>query len=168
MATVEGTQNLLGEYFNKDILAGEKKAFSLRALGTVENTNRGAEVKNIKIVSWDNVIFPSHPEAYMQKMVSESTVINDRLSENNYALKQNDPGMLIPITNQSVMNYLKHESGNIVNILKSFDTLYESSQLIDNNRRVRMVSKTGDIFIVNLEQYITNELDGYCVTRSGL
>lgn len=50
---VKGTPNDLGKYFNDLILDGTKVAFSLRALGTVNNTSKGAEVENIKIITYD-------------------------------------------------------------------------------------------------------------------
>ena len=40
-----GTNNAFGEAFNKDLLDGCKPAWSLRALGTLVNTPRGAEVR---------------------------------------------------------------------------------------------------------------------------
>lgn len=47
-----GTNNAFGEAFNKDLLDGCKPAWSLRALGTLVNTPRGAEVRKLKLITW--------------------------------------------------------------------------------------------------------------------
>lgn len=55
-AHIRGSANRIGEDFNAHILDDTKVSFSLRALGTVNNTSRGAEVENIKIITWDWVV----------------------------------------------------------------------------------------------------------------
>lgn len=157
MGIVKGTPNNIGDNFNKFILDGTKPAFSLRALGTVENTARGAEVKNIKIIGYDWVIFPSHRAAYMQKIVSESTNIDQARK----VLIENEDGRLIPITNQSVINYIKTESCNLHSIIESFDILYNSIELLETNK-VKLVDKEGSILVINLENHIQNEIMNYC------
>lgn len=154
-AHVKGTPNRIGEDFNNFVLDDTKVSFSLRALGSVENTKRGAEVKNIKIITWDWVFYPSHKRAYMTGMVNESAI-----GENGskLMLQPNDSGILVPISNQSVLNYIKTESANIGTILNSFDTLYETATVIENGRKVQLVAKTGEIFVVNLESYIRDEI----------
>ena len=54
-ATFQGTNDARGEEFNKDLLCGFSPSWSLRALGTIQNTGRGAEVKGIKVITWDRV-----------------------------------------------------------------------------------------------------------------
>jgi len=157
-AHVRGTNNQLGEDFNNDILDGEFPSWSLRALGTIQNTSRGAEVKNIKIITWDRVIYPSHQRAYMTKIVSESA----NVAGTNVALKPNDPGLIIPITNQSVINYIKQESTNLKNVLESFELLYNSIDVVDNGRKVQLIDENGSILVINLESHIQNEIMNYC------
>ena len=157
---VKGTPNQKGEDFNNFILDGSKVAFSLRALGSVTNTKRGAEVRNINIITWDFVIYQSHRRAEMQRIVSESTGYTQ--TESKIYIPDNDKGIFKPITNKQVMNYIKTESANINNVLKSFDTLYESATLIDNGSRVQLSTSTGDILVINLESYIQNEIMDFC------
>lgn len=157
-AYVCGTQNQLGEDFNNDILAGELPSYSLRALGVVETSSRGAEVKNIKIICWDRVIYPSHPEAYTIRAVTESGIA---IVQNKIYLKKDDPGLIAPITNESVINYIKEQSCNIKAIKESFDIYYDSITLLPNKRSVQLNDKNGNIIIVNLESYIQNEIYDY-------
>ena len=77
----------------------------------------------------------------------------------------NKNGKLIPITNESVVSYIKSESGRIKSLIEQVDFMYESTDIVDNGRRVRLVAKNGDIFMVNLENHIANEIEKYCLTR---
>ena len=154
MANYFGTYNSLGEEFDKELRNGMSPSFSLRALGTIKNTGRGAEVKGIKLITYDRVIYPSHDKAYTHKLVSESASVN----ENNMYLDDNDPGRLIPITNQSVLDYIKTESCTFKQIKESFDLLYDDIKLINGRSQVQLTDKAGSIFVINLENYIHNEI----------
>lgn len=157
MGNFFGTYNALGEEFNKELMYGLSPSFSMRALGTIKNTNRGAEVKGVKLITYDRVIYPSHNKAYTHGVVSEGS---------NLLLEENDRGTLIPITNQSVIDYIKEESCNIKQIRESFDLLYDDIKLINNKSQVQLTDRAGGIFIVNLENYIHNEIIGACIGES--
>lgn len=165
-AQFKGTNNQLGADFDADLRDGELPSFSLRALGTIENKGGHAYVRNTKIITYDRVIYPSHKRAYTEKIVSESGIINSNCnSQNKILYENNDKGLLIPITNDSVLSYIKSESANIKTILNNFNTLYESVELINNGSAVQLMSKTGSLFIVNLETYIQDEIMGYCYKK---
>lgn len=166
----EGAQGPMGEMFNDLVTTGTKPAFSLRALGSIENSAKGAVVKNLRLITYDFVIYPSHKKAYMEKLVTESasfgspsTQLIEKEGSSLIAKPENE--IFVPITNDKVINYIKQESANIKNILNSIDTLYESTSVINGGRHVQLVSKTGDILIVNLESYIQNEIFDYCRHR---
>lgn len=135
-------------------------SFSLRALGSIRNTGRGAEVKGIKIITYDRVIYPSHDKAYTHRVVGESAVVSEG---SNLYLDNNDQGRLIPITNESVLNYIKTESCNFKQIKESFDLLYDDIKLINGKSQVQLTDRAGGIFVVNLENYIHNEIIGACL-----
>lgn len=158
-AYVRGTQNDLGRDFNNDILDGEKPSFSLRALGTVTNTSKGAEVRNLKIITWDRVIYPSHPGAYMDGIVNESAAI----ANENFKYEFDDKhSIFLPITNKQVIDYIKQESCNIKTIKESFDTFYDNIIVLENGRKVQLSDNTGNVMIVNVETHIQNEIMNYC------
>lgn len=154
------TNNALGDTLNQDLLDGCSPAWSLRALGRVEQTARGAEVKNLKLITYDYVIFPSHPTAYTEGIVSESASMlsEDMVVGNKLYLKENDSGMLIPITNDQVIDYVKSESANIRTLKESLDLFYTDIALIENATKVQLTDKEGGIFIINLESYIHDEI----------
>jgi hypothetical protein len=163
-AQFKGTNNNRGEWFNNDLLDGELPSFSLRALGTIETVGGKSWVRNLKLITYDRVIYPSHKRAYTERIVSESGLIACE-NNNKFVVEENYQGMITPITNDSVINYIKTESANIYNIINNFDTLYESIQLINNGRDVQLMGKAGELFIVNLESYIQSEIRDYCNKR---
>ncbi len=156
------TNNALGESLGLDLLDGYKPAWSLRALGSLCNTRRGAEVRNLKIITWDQVIYPSHPGAYTQRIVSESCDLGiANMSEQTF-IDEQSKSLVIPITNQSVLNYIKSESANIKYVKEQFDFMYDNITVNENNSMVTLTDKSGNIFYINLEQHIHNEIMNYC------
>lgn len=164
-AHVKGANGAIGQEFNDDILDGDLPSFSLRALGSVKNTSRGTEVENLTIVTWDRVIYPSHKRAYMQNIVnvSESASLMGQTDlGNKLVLEENDSGLLVPITNKSVIDYIKTESCNLNIMKESMDLLYDSVTILENRRQVQLQDKQGGIYVINLEKHIQNELMNYC------
>lgn len=159
MAQFKGTNNALGEEFDQDLREGVKPSWSLRALGSLENIRGRNIVQNLRVITWDRVIYPSHPNAYTTRIVTESA--QDKYDS---ITTMNKNGVLIPITNESVMSYIKSESANIKSLIRQIDFMYESAQVI-NGDKVRLVAKNGDIFVVNLESHIANEIEAYCINR---
>ena len=114
-------------------------------------------VENLRVITWDRVIYPSHPHAYTTRLVTESAAaIDNRISN------MNKNGMLIPITNDSVVSYIKSESANIKSLISQIDFMYESARMISPSQ-VQLVAKTGDVFVVNLEKHISTEIQNYCL-----
>ena len=159
-----GTFNDKGEEFNKELEMGMSPSFSLRALGTIQNSSKGALVKGIKLITYDRVIFPSHDKAYTTGIVSEASGMTAEGSA--LLVGDNDPGMVIPINNSDVANYIKSESLNIKQIRESFDLLYDDIKLVRNNSQVQLTDKAGGIYVINLEQYIYNEILEACLNSS--
>lgn len=157
MAHFKGCNNAAGEEFDQDLREGDKPSWSLRALGSLENINGRNIVQNLRVITWDRVIYPSHPHAYTTKLVTESV----SLYENKQMENINKNGLLIPIMNESVISYIKNESANIKSLMQQIDFMYESVSMV-NNSQVKLVAKNGDIFVVNLENYIANEIENYC------
>lgn len=157
-----GTNNAFGESFNKDLKDGCKPAWSLRALGTLVQTNRGAEVKKLKLITWDQVIYPSHPHAYTQRVVSESAGFTN---ENDIYCEQ---ARIIPITNQSVIDYIRSESANFKFIEENFDFMYNTVKVNEDKSTVTLTCESGDILVVNLERYINDEIRNYAKKMESL
>lgn len=151
-----GDEGAKGDAFDKELRKGRKPSWSLRALGNITQTSRGAEVKNIKLITYDRVIYPSHDKAYTIGLVNESVDIAAESSK--LVLQENDKGILLPITNDSVISYIKSESSNFKYIKESFDLLYDDIELINRGTAVKLTDRAGGIFVCNLETYIHDEI----------
>jgi hypothetical protein len=150
-----GTNNEYGRAFDLDLKEGCMPAWSLRALGTVEQTRRGAEVKNLKLITYDQVIYPSHPGAYTQRIVSESAGLIDESVDTTKAV-------LFPIENQDIISYIQHESANIKFINEYFDFAYSDIKVSNNGTKVILTeSATGNTIVVPMEKHIHNEFMTY-------
>lgn len=175
MAHVVGTNSPLGQAFNADLEEGCMPAWSLRALGSVNNTPRGAEVKNLRLITWDNVIYPSHPGAYTKGLVTESVEFSkpsniQRVLQESMELSINEQlesdrisksGILIPIKNNDVMNFLQQESGNLKFVKECFDFAYSGIETNNNGTKVLLTTNAGDTLVINTESYVHNQLMNY-------
>ena len=125
MGWTYGDFNDKGDSFDRQVRAGQMPSWSLRALGTLVPGRNGTEVKNMKFITYDRVIYPSHPEAYTTGFVYESAMIDEELANcqegSRIIVPENDPGIIIPITNDQVINYIKSESANLKYLKEEFD-----------------------------------------------
>ncbi len=163
MAHFKGTNSDKGEEFDQDLREGIKPSWSLRALGSLNNVRGRNIVENLRVITWDRVIYPSHPNAYTTKLVTESYMLGGKRNNSQFE-KINMEGTLIPITNDSVLSYIKTESASIKSLISQIDFMYESVSIVRGNQ-VRLIAKNGDTFMVNLEHHIANELQNYCINK---
>lgn len=166
-AQYKGTNNALGQEFDDNLRDGEKPAFSLRALGSIENIDGKAYVKNIKIITWDYVIYPSHKRAYTDKIVSEAAIALPKkdiaLYENQIIVPKNDPGTIITLTDsdaRTVLNRLQRESANLSTIVETFDGIYDRIDLLEGGNVV-LTDRYGDKISARLEDHVDNVIMDY-------
>ena len=175
-ANFKGTNTEYGKAFDADLREGVKPSFSLRALGSVEREKNGkCYVRNIHICTYDSVVYPSHKRAYTTGLINAKTENGSvhesaNLINNNGYVDYNttevlENGILIPIVNQQVVDYIKEESTNVKNILSTFDTLYESAVIVNGGKQVQLQLNGGNKILVNLEQYIEDEILNYCMNN---
>lgn len=142
----------LGKAFEQDLREGMIPAWSLRALGSIKQTRNGAEVQNLRFITYDQVIYPSHPNAYMTRLVSESTNMTS-LTENS--------NILIPIENNSVADFIKESSQNLKFARECFDFMYQGIEVNEAGTKVILKGLDGNTMVINIESYIHNELMNY-------
>lgn len=176
-ARYRGTNNAFGNAINEDLADGCKPAFSLRALGNLVKTPRGSEVHNLRMITYDCVIFPSHPGAYTQRVLSSvnesAGLVDDPKShlqiaaesagmDYYYDVLYHNDDRVEPFYNSSVVNYVKSESANFKFLKECFDFAYDTISLNEDASRVSLKTKDGDTIVVNLEKYIQNDIMEYC------
>lgn len=155
----KGTNNEYGQMLDMDLREGYFPEFSLRALGTVESTPKGAIVRNLKMITYDVVIYQSDPNAYTRGIVNEAA------NAGNNMLIEDRSNILEPITSADVVNYIMQESTNLKAIRESFDINHDSIKYLPDIDKVRMLDSNGDVIMMNLESYISNELINYAMNR---
>ena len=168
----QGTNNDLGEAFDKDLRQGVLPAFSLRALGTIKATPAGAVVENLKMITYDRVIFPSHVTAYTHGIISESANICNNINNTNDATKSfikeftNDDvvnSMKIQHANESAaaFDYIKDKSFNYHLLKEAFDmTKIDMVDLISPHK-IALTESGNATIVMNIEDYIAKELQNY-------
>lgn len=162
-ARFQGTNNAYGEQFDQDLRDGRKPAFSLRALGAIENSSGKAYVKGIKIITWDHVIYPSHKVAYTSNIVTESAIDGTPLYENQVVVPSDDPGTIITLREsdaRTVISRLQKESANLDCILNAFDGIYDKISQIDENT-IMLTNAMGGKISVRLEDHVQNLIMDY-------
>ena len=173
MGWTYGDFNQKGDEFDRQVRAGQMPSWSLRALGTLVPTKAGTEVRNMKFITYDRVIYPSHPEAYTQGFVYENAVIEAEEAAcqegSRIIIPEGDKGLVIPILNESVINYIKSESTNLKYLKEDFDFMYENIEImkdpITKSSSVKLTDTDGNIVLVNLESYIADDIMDYCANR---
>jgi hypothetical protein len=175
-----GTSNDLGRSFNEDLKRGQHPSFSLRALGSLVNEGGRMTVRNMQMITYDRVYFPSHSKAYTTKIVTTESVVAEPVKYNVYnidpddyyfskameinkqAQKGNSPVMestiQIPLTQSQISNYIVTESANVKLAMNTFDVLYESMKINPNMDLVTMKTKDGNTVELSLEQSVQKEL----------
>jgi hypothetical protein len=98
-----------------------------------------------------------------ESAVLESAGYNNDAYEMTNGRRALTEGVVIPVINQQVVDYIKQESANVKSILNTFETLYESAIICGNGKQVQLnlPDNQGKI-VVNLEQYIADEIMQYC------
>lgn len=176
MSQFKGAQTAYGQAFNDIILDETLVSFSLRALGSVENTKKGAEVKNLKVITWDWVIYPSHKAAYMDKILTESANISKGIYQGDgyiYGSSKDSPNKIImnesadsiimfPITDDTIIQMIKNESTNYYLMKESFDICGTSVKVINEGTQVQLSDTYGHVFIINTEDHVQDLIMDYC------
>ena len=174
MGTFQGTNNALGEAFDKDLRQGVLPAFSLRALGTISSTPQGAVVENLKMITYDYVIYPSHPHAYTKGIINESAGIAN-ISKSNFAMNSSMDGtrsFIKEFSNKDVVNaitsmresavdYIKDKSHNFKLLQECYDmTNYDTIDIISPHK-IALTEAGKNTIVMNVEDYIANEIQNY-------
>lgn len=155
----------LGKAFEQDLLEGTIPAWSLRALGSIRQTRLGAQVTDLRFITYDQVIYPSHSNAYMTELLKESTTTPLDESASIF-IESNGLNRMIPINEMKeeddVKNFIMNNSNNLKYINDYFGTKFESVTISPKGSKV-LVSENGtdNKISVNLEYYIHNELMNY-------
>lgn len=170
-----GTNNDLGRSFNDDLKDGQLPSFSLRALGSLVNENGRMTVRNMQMVAYDRVYYPSHPSAYTQKIITTESagirIAPQLLNNLHNVMEQKEikllqeagqevttPNILIPLKQEEVNSFILTESANVREIINTFDVFYESMQYDPNTQQVQMKTRLGDTIGMSIEKAVSRQI----------
>ena len=176
MGYFQGTNGDLGQAFDDDLRIGVKPAFSLRALGTVKSTPRGTIVENLKMITYDYVIFPSHPGAYTVGIVNESA--DSTISTSGFKLHNGMDGtksLIKEFTNTDVINtitkhnnlkesmidFVKRDSENFRLLKESMDINKFNTIDIINSKQIALTEAGKSTIVLDIDDYISKEIQNY-------
>ena len=172
----------LGKAFAEDLLEGVIPAFSLRALGSIRQTRLGAQVTDLRLITYDQVIYPSHSNAYMTELLGESASLIPTKTE-FYTKTVTESGIVAIIDStgnrllpaeplkeaKQIEDFIKNNSNNLKYINDYFGTTLENVIITPNGAKVSLAEAgTNNKIEVALENYIHCELLNYVDTLKNI
>jgi len=159
---VETANTRAGSDMKGLIRQGSQVAFSMRGLGNVikEEGSYKRVCDPLMIISYDWVVFPSHPNAYMQKKLTESTAYYEREVE---SLNEN-ANPIITFDMRQLLQYVTETSQQVKTLSENFEMEIKkdmSNVSLDQKNKMLSIKEGNDVLKVFLENSIKNELDSY-------
>lgn len=153
--TMAGTQ--FGDQLMFNIMQGMEPAFSLRAMASLTKRNDGTSLANgrIHMVTYDQVILPSHREAYRDKNTKILTVNKGFESE-----CVTESGIVIPLTESAIKDFIAMESSNVKLVSNFCEVAMESMELSTDLKTV-ILRENGSTFHVKLEDKVKHEVRNF-------
>ncbi len=169
VGTFTPSNTALGKAFEEDLREGVIPAFSLRALGSIKQTRLGAQVTDLRFITYDQVIYPSHSNAYMTDLIGESAALNESaMVELHSITESNNLNKIVPIEklnesdSKSIAAFIKANSTNLKYVNEYFDFKYDKIEINDKGTKVILKEAgSNNLLEVNIESYIHNELMNY-------
>lgn len=146
-----------GVRFMHKILQGMEPAFSLRAMASLMKKGDGSSIANgrIHIVTYDQVILPSHKEAYRDK----STRIQ-KVNGIGMDLDCVSESLMIPVNESAVKDFIALESKNVSLVSNFYEVALESMELTPTLENV-ILREGGKTFYVKLEDKVKHEVRNF-------
>lgn len=179
MGQFRGTNNDLGRSFNDDLRDGQKPSFSLRAVGSLVNENGKMTVRNMQMITYDRVYFPSHSKAYTQKIITTESFGNEiatpvydinpndyfyaKTSEINRLSKAGNDvsiaeSIITPLKQKEISAYVLAESSSVKLALDQFGIIYETMKMDPTFRTVSMQTLDGNTIVLDTDRAIQKEI----------
>ncbi len=166
---IRSTMFPAGIAFRDETRLGAKPAFSMRGMGpVVRHPNGDIDVgEPLKILTYDNVRFPSHKTAYMKEIISESASLTNKK-------KQSD---LIPFTEDALIDFLNEKSDIVKSTVENLeiDTKTSNFYVFKSFNNILLETtededKYKSKIILNLDENLKplNEIRRYLIKKFGV
>ena len=163
MGIVESANTSCGSDFKGLIRQGSEVAFSMRGLGNVVKKEGSAMrvCSPLMIISYDWVVFPSHPNSYMTRKLTEET---DFLKNKGYNLQEE--AKMIPFNTKELLEYITEKSDNVKSIMESFEispnkdfsnvSISKDQALLIKEGHATVKAFLEDIYLKEIDNYISS------------
>lgn len=155
---VASTKTQCGEDFAGLVRQGCQMAFSMRGLGGVVRKEGELTVVHnpLLIITYDNVIYPSHSNAYQTKILKEDI---DILKSNPMILQE---GIMIPCDyKESIKQFIMDESKTIKEGINKFDLDPNSASLVDDGKMSISLKTEEGRMVLFTEENIKKEINNF-------
>lgn len=143
-----------GTQLTRNIIQGEVPSFSLRALAMLEKTGGTTFVnKPPRVVTYDEVNLPSHPEAY-------AVLGTDKLMRTDGKKTITCENGIIPVTPEDIKEMVQSKSDNLKIVCESFD-LDPASVMVVNGGKQLSVKRSGETFVFALENNLSRDIANF-------
>lgn len=156
---VESARTRCGQDFRGLIQQGTGVAFSMRGLGgATKKEGKYTRIgKPLHIIGYDWVVYPSHSNAYLEKIIKEDTEINNG---NSLILSE---GKIINFNMNELAEYVSNESRNVKELAESNGFEIRSNNVSIDKNLMLSIKEGQTVLKVFLEDYIKRELDQYYI-----
>lgn len=147
-----------GQDFAALVRQGCKMGFSMRGLGGVVRKENDLTIVQdpLLIITYDNVLYPSHPNAYQTKVLKEDFNI---IKENNYILNE---GVMIPCNyKESIKQYIMSESKQIKDAVNHLELDDSTATLADDGKLSISIKTEEGRMILFAEDAIKKEINQF-------
>jgi hypothetical protein len=150
MGTVMTANTAVGRDFKGLIEQGYQAAFSMRGMGNViKEANGYIEVGSpLNILTWDNVIFPSHKNAYMTSLKEDVNVFDEK----------NDSAIMLPLEESFLKFVIQEQKLHTLSESMNFDVNINNTKLSEDGKAV-MICNGASCAKIMLENYVRMEFD---------
>lgn len=154
--TVESANTMCGRDFQGLCRQGMEMAFSMRGLGGVAKKEGGYDRIDGKLylITYDWVIFPSHDNAYMTKILKEDV---DLTKKSDILLNE---GFAFKVNMQEALHYIAESSTNVKELAEhmKFD-ITKDNLSYDPRMKTLDIKNESEVLKVILEHNMEREID---------
>lgn len=157
MGQVAAANTAVGQDFAALVRQGCEMAFSMRGLGGVVKKEGEITVVHdpLLIITYDNVVYPSHANAYQTKILKEEV----NIVKDNPILQE---GILVPCDyKESIKKYIMAESNQIPEAIDQLGLDPSTAELANDNKLSISVKTEEGRIILFTEEKIKHEINQF-------
>lgn len=159
-ARVQSSQNEMGVGWGKEVLAGWIPSFSCRAIATLKIIGGKPVVIVRRLITYDSVWFPSHPEAHAISSPKAVVKTVDTVTESaQESLEDQMEAIIIPL--KEILESVGKTDVNTQMILESFELPIDSLVGFDNTHTHAIIKDESNMIYANIRPETKRKVDRF-------